>query len=275
MYDRFRWTRASVRRNRLTAEYEPLQPFFFAALCDRAGCRTFVDVGANVGVYSLFATLMPTVGEVIAFEADPTTLAALKKNVEINGLEARIRVYGNAVSDSCGPVMFGTVGALSGANSVVSTSIHNAGKFRRRYTVEATTLDAVLNDAIEPPVAMKIDVEGHEAAVLAGAISILRSNSAVIQVECFGGSADKIVRLLKPLGFDQLTAIGTDHYFTNVESCCDATEVIAVYESASREMIDYANRAKPLTLQQGDFKLEVAGKTAELARKLKRFAGRK
>ena len=270
MYDRFKWTSASLRRNRLTQEYEPLQPFFFIALAERAACRTFIDVGANIGAYSLFATLAPSVRHVVAFEADPATFAELKRNVSLNSLDTSIKVHGSAVSDAAGELAFGSVGRLSGANSVVSTSIHESTNFRDRYMVEATTLDNVFATGADEPLAIKIDVEGHEPAVLKGGEALLRANRAIIQIECYERSGNESRRLLSKLGFEQLTAIGPDHYFTNIDELRDANALIPVYEQASRELIDYYHRDKPVTVEAGDLRIEVTGRSADFARNLKR-----
>jgi FkbM family methyltransferase len=187
----------------------------------------------------------------------------------MNGLGARIRVHGNAVSDAPREVDFGSVGRLSGANSIVSTSIHNAANFRRRSAIQATTLDSGLDKDVDGPLAIKIDVEGHELAVLDGATETLRTNAAVIQIEGYGDRADEIANRLKAMRFDRVTAIGTDHYFTNIEFLRDAGEVVAIYERASRDLISSLHTGKPITIEQGDFRLAIDGKTAKLARSVR------
>lgn len=271
MYDRFKWTNASFRRNELTQEYEPLQPFFLNTLAELGRCETFIDVGANIGAYSLFATSIPTVRRVFAFEADRETFDELNRNVQLNNLEQRVEVRPNAVSDAIGTLTFGSVGHLSGANSVVSTSIHDGSKFRDRYAVEATTLDHMFAGSSLGTVALKIDVEGHEAAVLEGGKSMLLANPAVMQIECYDESDGETRNRLDLLGFKQITAIGPDHYFTNIDSLRDLASVIATYERAVGDMIAYYHRDKPVTVQGGNFRLEVIGKSAELARRLKRL----
>src|SRR5687768_14085806 len=115
MYDRFRWTDVSARRNRLTMEYEPVQPFFLVALAENAGCGTFIDVGANIGAYTLFATLVPTIQRIVAFEAIPETARELRANLALNGLQPRVEVDERAVSSAPGTVSFGVVSKFSGA----------------------------------------------------------------------------------------------------------------------------------------------------------------
>lgn len=271
MYDRFRWTNLSARRNALTLEYEPLQPFFILALAEKAGCGLFLDVGANIGAYALFATLIPTVERVVAFEANPETIDELKANIALNGLA--IEVQGKAVSSAPGTVSFGVVSKFSGANSVVDTSIHGQTAFHKEVTVEAITLDQMFPEPIGRPVALKIDVEGHEAQVLEGARAMLAANRAVIQMEGYDDSASE--RILRELGYFRLTRIGPDHYFSNIETLRDPAEVVGVYERAAEEMIAYNHRNKAVTIRRGDVGLQLTGKSGDFARDLaKRLIGK-
>jgi len=274
MYDCFKWTTASLRRNRLTQEYEPLQPFFLRALAERTGCETFVDIGANIGAYSLFATLVPTVRRVIAFEADRGTAEELDRNVVLNGLERHIEVQSLAISDAVGVLTFGHVGYLSGANSVIATSIHNSTRFHDEYPVESTTLDDFFASRSLGAVALKVDVEGHELAVLNGGSCMLQQHPSIVQIEYYEESGDQTRKRLRHLGFKQITAIGPDHYFTNIEALQAPSAIIEIYERAVAQMIAYYHRDQPLVLQRGHFRLELGGKGANVVRRLSRLVRR-
>src|SRR5690242_8054034 len=52
----------------------------------RHGCDIFLDIGANIGLYSLIAATRRLAGEVIAFEPDARSLGALQANLLINGI---------------------------------------------------------------------------------------------------------------------------------------------------------------------------------------------
>src|SRR5690606_17422696 len=75
------WTEASEKLNRLTSKYEPIQPFVLVALARRLGCDAFIDVGANIGFYSILMALSGTVREVHAFEASNGAFGELKANI--------------------------------------------------------------------------------------------------------------------------------------------------------------------------------------------------
>lgn len=275
MYDQFRWTSVSARRNRLTMEYEPVQPFVLLAMAERAGCGSFLDIGANVGAYALFATLIGTVDRIVAFEANPETARELRANLALNDLSSRIEVDQRAVSSATGTVTFGIVSKLSGANSVVNTSIHDRSAFHKQITVEATTLDRLFPDTAGRPLCLKIDVEGHEGEVLDGALSMLKANQAVIQLEGYEDSALDSAGKLEALGYFRLTAVGPDRYYSNMQLFRDPAVVVAVYEQAMADMIAWNHRSKAVLVKRGDFALQLTGRSGDIARKVaKRLIGK-
>lgn len=262
MYDRFRWTGVSRRRNLAMAEYEPVQPYFLIALAEMAGCRTFIDVGANIGAYSVFASLIPTIERIVAFEANPKAAAEARANASPNGLS--IEVFGDAVSNRAGPLDFGMVSDFAGNNGAVSTALHDG--FRQTIPVAAVTLDAAIPNPASP-LCLKIDVEGHEAQVIAGAPQLL-GNPSVVQIECYQDDGGKA---LERLGYSHLTAIGPDHYYSSILTTKD---VVAAYETAAQRMIDANHRGKAVSIQRGDFSLHLTGRSAGVARKVaKRLLG--
>ncbi|MEC9367965.1 MAG: FkbM family methyltransferase [Pseudomonadota bacterium] len=148
----------------------------------------FVDVGANIGSYTVLASAV--VGaDAIAFEPDPETMAALKKNVAINGIEDRVTTVEAAVGREPGKTRF-TVG-LDTVNHVA----HEEDADTRE--VEVTTLDHVLDG--RDPVMIKLDVEGFEADVIAGSARTLQKESLVaVATECDEGD---VIRPLMDAGF--------------------------------------------------------------------------
>jgi FkbM family methyltransferase len=126
---------------------------------------TFVDCGANIGLWSLVAA--PQVGEdgrVIAFEPNPDSARRL---AEHTGQSSRIRVHARALSESPRSLSF----EPGEQHNLARVSVHGP------MQVRATTLDA----AVEPPVhGIKIDVEGHELEVLKGASKTLAARPWVV-----------------------------------------------------------------------------------------------
>lgn len=126
----------------------------------------FVDVGANIGSYSILASGLAA-ANVIAFEPDPETAALFRRNIEVNSLQSLVELHESAAGD-CEKVIQFTVGQ----DTVNRVAEHDRAQTRG---VLQTTLDNVLAD--KHPLMMKADVEGYEENVIRGAEQTLRNPS--------------------------------------------------------------------------------------------------
>ena len=123
-----------------------------------------IDVGANIGYFSLLASmLVGPGGQVHAFEPDPVNFGLLKKNVRINHA-SNIKVVQTALSNNDDPVPL----FLNSDNKGDHRMWEATGESRTKITVKATTLDRYLNKTGIVPAFIKIDVQGAEGQVLAG-----------------------------------------------------------------------------------------------------------
>src|SRR6476646_1400445 len=143
--------------------------------------ETFVDVGANVGSYSLrIANDYRNKGvRVIAIEAHPENYRALCRNIEINGFK-NVKAINKAVSDHKGIVTmyerFHIENRVrSDFYSLCDTFLHENNFIRpdgKSLQVEGDTLDSILaNNEVD---VMKIDIEGAEVLALKGAANTLK-----------------------------------------------------------------------------------------------------
>jgi FkbM family methyltransferase len=159
----------------------------------------FVDVGANIGVYTVPASrLVGHGGSVIAIEAHPKICGYLQRNVAMNRLH-NVSVVNVAVGDRPGTLTMQYDEANPGKTRVSSDGIR----------VTLTTIDALLEArGIEQIDYLKVDVEGYEYKALKGAVAtIKRSPGIVVQVEHiarlaqhYGDSIDDVADLLRALG---------------------------------------------------------------------------
>ncbi len=126
-----------------------------------AGGGVFLDIGANIGSYSLWAASLGTDVRVEAFEPDTELCDRLRFNLKTNKLGERVKVNNMALGCEAG-TMFLSRGEINrGQNQVVETSTAGAAEVR------VETLPGFLRGAgIKQITALKIDVEGHEVAVL-------------------------------------------------------------------------------------------------------------
>jgi len=170
--------------------------FFLAHLLRRGDF--FVDVGANVGLYSVWVS-HATGASTIALEPVPGTFEALRKNVRLNYLEALIEPLQTAAGEVAGNILM--TSDKGGLDHIVQEQVEGA------IAVPVARLDDVLNGRC--PFAMKIDVEGFERQVLRGAAATLRDrrlNAIVIELADwilvrYGASKQEIQSLLETHGF--------------------------------------------------------------------------
>ncbi len=132
-----------------------------------------IDVGAFVGLYSLYAaTLVKPNGVVIAVEPNPINRAYLSENIELN--EEKIRIDHAAMGSFKGIVRFEI-----DENMPTSTSklfINNARSLKKTIKCDIDTLDNLLTSLhFEHVDLVKIDVEGAELDVLQGAIKSMQN----------------------------------------------------------------------------------------------------
>jgi FkbM family methyltransferase len=131
----------------------------------------FVDVGANIGSYTVLASAVCGSNS-ISFEPDPVTVLALQRNVAVNSIETLVTVRNAAVGEMKGIVHF-TIG-LDTTNHVADP------RDERTREVPVECLDDVL--AGREPTMIKLDVEGFEAMAFAGARETLR-NPSLLAIE--------------------------------------------------------------------------------------------
>jgi FkbM family methyltransferase len=155
-------------RVRLSARYRHLSwnPVEYTAF--RAVVRpgaTVLDVGANVGAYTLmFAAWVGDEGRVFAFEPAPEALAGLRTHVALNGFSSRVDIVEAAVSSSAGRAPF----AVHRSGGASSLSV-NAVDHPLMLSVPTETIDGFCAARGIQPEVIKIDVEGAELDVLIGA----------------------------------------------------------------------------------------------------------
>lgn len=157
----------------------------------RAG-DTFLDVGANVAPYSLLASSVPGT-RAVAFEPGSLAHDRARANIALNSLEGRVALEPVAVSDTDGEAML--TADRWAMNTLVDTY---AGAVE---TVSTVRLDSYAAGHDLGRVSLvKVDVEGHELAVLRGATSLLERHRPALILEHNDG--DGTVRaLVEGLGY--------------------------------------------------------------------------
>ena len=150
---------------------------------------TAVDIGANIGLYTLFfSKLVGATGKVIAFEPDPENFDVLKKNIELNKI-TNVTLVQKGVSNK-NETMKLYKSHASGAHSLV----RNAKWQKDTYTdIQTITLDDYFKG--EKIDMIKIDTEGFELEVIDGCIKLLENNKNMKIISEFGSYYYKIDNL--------------------------------------------------------------------------------
>lgn len=168
----------------------------------------FLDVGANVGIYTVWAAMTRGVS-VYAFEPEAQNYALLNKNILANKLQDRATAFAVALSDSTG------FGDLHLSMFLVGGSCHSFGEavdfhLQPRETglrqgCFSTSVDAMVADGAMPcPTHIKIDVDGIEHKVIAGADKTLddpRVRSMLVELNTGLNEHRRLIENLEARGF--------------------------------------------------------------------------
>lgn len=162
----------------------------------------FLDVGANVGSYTILAS--GAVGaRSVTVEPVPSTFVHLQRNVALNGLGGRVQCWQGGLAERSGTLRFTT--DFDTVNHVLT-----AGERGAAIEVPVTTLDELVGDEI--PALIKIDVEGYEWSVLKGARRALADPRVLAVImetngsgSRYGVSDDELVDEMRRFGFAMYT----------------------------------------------------------------------
>jgi len=164
--------------------------------------QSFVDVGANVGLYTLFgARLVGPSGHVIALEPVPRLARLLRQTVAMNGLSAWVDVHQAAAAEVSG------ARTLHVAFPYGHSSLYPLPHEHEQTSVHGLALDDLLSTerAIH---CLKIDVEGAELDVLRGLQATLQRHDEIVVVLELGPSHLERVGITAAAWFDEIAQNG-------------------------------------------------------------------
>ena len=174
---------------------------FFARRLPAGGA--LVDAGANIGGYSLLLGRARPDLYFVAIEADKDLSERLQTNIDFSGMSAQVRVVNCAVTENDGPVTLCRDQENAGKNTV--TESVSGQSQDSDITVPGYSLLSLLDrHTIERPAALKLDIEGHELAVLRGffATAPERRWPEFIQLEQPRGPlCSEVVNLVREQGY--------------------------------------------------------------------------
>jgi FkbM family methyltransferase len=170
------------------AALEPEIRAAFTLVLDTFRPAVFWDIGANIGFYSWFVRQHPSVEQVLMFEPDPTNFALIQRTIRKNAI-ANCDAHNIALSDRTGEAGF-LVDRASGAAGSLETSAQTGIEIlQHTYGMDdiircrTSSVDDLIAGGARAPGLVKIDVEGAENQVLAGAGECLRKARPILIVE--------------------------------------------------------------------------------------------
>ena len=170
---------------------------------------TILDIGANIGSHTLYWANERNAKMVHAFEPLPYSFEILKKHIELNNLEKKVKIYPYGLSDE---VVRTKIAQFHEIN-IGGTSF----KKQEDGDYEFKPLDSLeLKEKID---LIKIDVEGAEMEVLRGGIETIKKNKPIIVIESFD-KKDQVDAFLFALGYEHIDTIreGEDYIYRHKDS---------------------------------------------------------
>jgi FkbM family methyltransferase len=183
-----------ARRFRTWVKVEPELPLL-PAICPKGAVA--VDIGANEGFFACH--LLPLAESVVAFEPLPQMLARLRQNYS-----GKMTIHGVILSDreGQGELRFPSGGYMSATIAESNLSAVESGRVIESVLVNMATLDSF---GLTDVGFIKIDVEGHEEAVLHGGLQTLKREMPNLMIEIeerhAPGSLGRVSALLSDIGY--------------------------------------------------------------------------
>jgi len=171
----------------------------------------FWDIGANIGLYSIYNSLKNTNSKTIAFEPSTSNLRVLSRNISINNFEKKIKILPIPLTNKENSFLIMNEHDFieGGALNSFGEKYNFEGKIfesKMRYQIFGTTINYLLdNKILEVPDYIKIDVDGIEHLILEGGDKYLKNKkikSLSIEInENFKEQYDEVLKIMRENNF--------------------------------------------------------------------------
>jgi FkbM family methyltransferase len=166
----------------------------------------FWDIGANIGLYSIYNATKNNNSDTISFEPSTSNLRVLSRNISINNLENKIKIFPMPLTNVQNKFLLMNEGNFieGGALNAFGEKFDFEGKefnSKMKYTLFGTNIKYLLeNNILETPNYIKIDVDGIEHLILKGAGKFLSDPKIMsLSVEINENFKDQYKNIIKIL----------------------------------------------------------------------------
>lgn len=178
--------------------------------CRELRPRAFIDIGANFGLYTCIIGRQRLAEQLVAFEPNRAVIGRLQEHIARNGVRG-VEIHRTAVGATRHKAAL-LLGA-PGFDALTSVVAAPAEAEKSGDSIDVVTLDETLSFSGEALV-FKIDVEGYELEVVAGAREIFARNYGYAQIECFDEArANTLIATMAKLGWQWTDHIVDDLVF--------------------------------------------------------------
>ncbi len=181
-----------------------LHDFLSDISCD----TTFIDIGANQGLYSILAGKNKSIKKIIAFEPSKKTAQLLRNNIAVNEIK-NCTVVEKGVSSKSGFLNLHVTDGHSGKNNFRTTEENHSNSAELVETVNHQEIEKLTKE--DTNYVIKIDVEGHEEVVideLTKCSFIHRVSAIFCEIDTDWVDVNKIKQKLSDVGFSTFQKIG-------------------------------------------------------------------
>ena len=185
----------------------------------------FWDIGANIGLYSIYNSLKNPNSTTISFEPSTSNLRTLSRNISLNNLEKKIKIFPLPLSNKKNLFLEMKEGDFNegAALNTFGENFNFEGKnfkSENKYHLFGTTIDFLINQKILAiPDYIKIDVDGIEHLILYGATNCLKEKkvkSLSIEInESFEDQLNSVLKIMNDNNFVLKSKKNNSDFFDN------------------------------------------------------------
>ena len=205
-------TQAIDREIYLNGFYEKEQLIFLDKICNKDEITHFLDIGANIGYYSLY---FKKISNIFAFEPNKKNFLRLKENNELNNLNIKMYNFGLSNTNSDSEIWYTNKDKMGGS-AIYEKNDPALKKYNYKDIIKEKILTKKLDDIIDinnSKILVKIDVERHEKKVLEGMNKMIKQNNIIMQIEIGHDQKNEVFSYLNKLNLKWINTIRHDHYF--------------------------------------------------------------